>query len=101
MISTTLEKRKAKLIVRIAKLDREESVQKVEEIVGLVEQRTTEKQLEMLKKIAKPTRERLDINDLIREQSWKPSSKAEIDKIVKEFDWQISDDDFLELLKGI
>ena len=101
MISTTLEKRKANLIVRISKLDREESVQEVEEVIGLVEQRTTKNQMEMLKKVAKPIRKKLDIDELIREQNWKPSSRAEIDKIVNEFDWQISDKDFIELIKDI
>lgn len=101
MIVTTLEKRKANLIVRISKLDKEESVRQVEAVVKLVERPTTDKQLELLKKLAKPIREKLDINELKREQNWKPSSKAEIDKIVKDFDWQISDEDFIKLLKDI
>ena len=101
MISRTLEKRKANLIVRISKLDKEESVRKIEKVVSSVENGLTEKQIAMLKKVAKPTREKLDIDELIREQNWKPSSRAEIDKIVNDFDWQVSDEDFIELLKDI
>lgn len=101
MISTTLEKRKANLIVRISRLDREESVEKVEEAVGLVETHTTGRQLETLKKIVKPAIKKLDIDQMIREQNWKPSSPAEIDALIEDFDWQISDDDFSELLKDL
>ena len=57
MISTTLEKRKANLIVRISKLDKEESVRKIENVVSSVENGLTEKQIAMLKKVVKPTRE--------------------------------------------
>ena len=78
------------LIVRITKLDKEDAVRKIEETVDSVEPRPTEKQLEMLKKLAKPMRKKLDLDELIREQNWKPSTQEEINEIVKNFDWQIS-----------
>ena len=78
------------LIVRITKLDKEEAVNQIEKAVESVEPRPTEKQLKMLKKLAKPMRKKLDLEELIREQNWKPSTQEEIDEIVKNFDWQIS-----------
>ncbi len=101
MTTETLDSRKINLIVRISKLDKEEVVRQVESAVDLIENRPTEKQLEMLKKLARPMREKLDIDELINEQNWKPSSREEIDKIIEDFDWQISGEDFVQLLKEI
>lgn len=101
MTTKTLDSRKINLIVRISKLDKEEVVRQVESAVDLIENRPTEKQLEMLKKLARPMREKLDIDELINEQNWKPSSREEIDKIIEDFDWQISGEDFVQLLKEI
>ena len=88
MIATTLEKRKANLIVRISRLDKEESVQQIEAIVRLVEKLTTEKQLEILKRVSRPTRKKLDIGEMIKEQNWKPIDRKEFDRLVKEIDIQ-------------
>ena len=101
MATQTLDKRKMDLIVQITLLDNEESVRQVEDFVNDLEKRPTERQLEMLKKIAKPMRKKLNIDELIKEQNWKPSSQEEIDKIIKDFDWQISDEEFLQLLEDI
>ena len=90
MNTETLSERKMNLIVRITKLDKEEAVNQIEKAVESVEPRPTEKQLKMLKKLAKPMRKKLDLEELIREQNWKPSTQEEIDEIVKNFDWQIS-----------
>lgn len=90
MNTELLEVKKQNLIVRISQLDKEETVQKVADFVELVENRPTEKQLEMLERLAKPMRKKLDLDELIREQNWKPSTQVEIDEIVKNFDWQIS-----------
>ena len=99
MNTEVLEVKKQNLIVRISQLDKEETVQKVADFVELVENRPTEKQLEMLKKLAKPMREKLDLEELKREQNWKPSTQEEIDEIIKNFDWQISDEEFLQILE--
>ncbi len=89
------------MIVRISKLDKEEAVREIENVVGLAEKRITEKQFELLKKLAGPIKEKVDLEELKREQNWKPSTKEEIDEIVKGFDWQISDEEFIKLLKEI
>jgi hypothetical protein len=84
----TLSERKMNLIVRISKLDKEESVRQVENVVDIVEQHPTEKQLEMLEKLAKPMRKKLNLEELKREQNWKPINRAEFDRLVKELDIQ-------------
>jgi CRISPR/Cas system-associated endonuclease Cas1 len=84
----TLDTRKINLIVQISKLDKEESVRQVEEFISLVEKRPTEKQLEMLKKLAKPVREKVDIEELKRQQNWKPVNREEFERLVKEMDIQ-------------
>lgn len=101
MNTEALNERKINLIVRITKLDKEDDVRKIEETVELVEKQPTEKQLEMLKKLSKPIRRKTDIEELKRQQNWKPTSGEEIKELIKDFDWQISDEDFLELLKNI
>ena len=101
MNAQTLEGRKIDLIVRISKLDKEDSVRQVEEVVDSLEGGPTEKQSEILKKLVRPMRKKLDIEELKREQNWKPSTREEIEEIIKDFDWQISDEDFIQLLKEI
>ncbi len=101
MNTGTLNERKINLIVRITKLDKEDAVRKIEETVDVVEKRPTQEQLELLKKLAKPMRKTLDIEELKREQNWKPIDRKEFDKKIEEFDWQIPEDEFIELLKDI
>ncbi|CAN5579676.1 hypothetical protein BH20ACI4_BH20ACI4_08910 [soil metagenome] len=88
MNTETLNERKINLIVRITKLDREDAVRKIEETVDIIEKQPTEKQLEMLEKLAKPIREKLDIEELKREQNWKPINREKFDKLVREIDIQ-------------
>lgn len=88
MNTETLNERKINLIVRITKLDEEDAVRKIEETVELIEKQPTEKQLEMLGKLAKPIREKLDIEELIKEQNWKPIDREEFDRLVREIDIQ-------------
>ncbi len=88
MNTEVLEAKKQNLIVRILKLDNEETVQKVAEFVELVENSPTEKQLEMLKTLAKPMRKKLDLEELKREQNWKPIDRKEFDRLVSEIDIQ-------------
>ena len=101
MKAETLSDEKLDLIVRISKLDDEESVRQVKNAFDVVEKRQTQEQLELLKKIAKPIREKLDVEQLKKEQNWKPPNKEKINRIIENFDWQISDEDFIELLKDI
>lgn len=97
----TLSDQKIDLMVEISKLKKKESVQRVSELVRHLEKSPTKKQLEMIEKLAKPIKKKLDLEEIIREQNWKPSTKEEIDEIVKGFDWDISDEEFIEELKNI
>jgi hypothetical protein len=63
-------------------------VRKVEDVVDAVAKRPSEKQLELLEKLAKPIRKNLDIEELIKEQNWKPINREEFDRLVKELDIQ-------------
>ena len=99
MNTQTLDSLKVDLIVRITKLGDEKSLREVENTVDVVEKHPTKKQLEMLKKLAKPVKKKIDLEELKREQNWKPSSSEEIQEIIKGFDWQISDEEFLQILK--
>ena len=101
MKTETLSDEKLDLIVRISKLDDKESVRKVKDAVDVVEKRPTKEQLEMLEKLAKPMKKTIDIEELKREQNWKPTTQEEIDALIEDFDWQIPEDEFLELLKNI
>jgi hypothetical protein len=101
MAVQTLSDQKIEIIVEISKLKKRESVQQVREFVKHLEKSPTKKQLEMIKKLAKPIKKKLDLQEIIREQNWKPSTKEEIDEIVKGFDWDISDEEFIEELKNI
>ncbi len=89
------------LIVEITHLDDEASLRQIENVIGEIKKRPTEKQLEMLEKLAKPMRKKLDIEALKREQNWKPSSNEEIREILKDFNWHISDEEFLQIIKDI
>ena len=88
MATQTLEALKQNLIVRISKLDKEESVREIEKVVDLVEHLPSKKQSEMLKKLATPMRKKLILEELKREQNWKPINRAEFDRLVKEIDIQ-------------
>jgi hypothetical protein len=101
MTAQSLEILKQNLNFRITKIDKEESLRQIEKVIDLVEHSPNKKQSDILKKLAKPMREKLDLEELKREQNWKPSTKEEVDAILKDFDWQISDEEFFRLLKEI
>ena len=88
MATKTLDRRKIELIVQITNLDNEEAVRQVENFVGFLNQQPTAEQLEMIKKVAKPIRKKLNVADLIREQNWKPIDREEFDSLIKEIDIQ-------------
>ncbi len=101
MNTETLNDRKINLIVEITHLDNEESVRQIEDAVGKVKKRPTEKQLDMLKKLAKPIRKKIDLEELKREQNWKPSTKEEISELIKKIDFQTPLDELIKELKDI
>lgn len=87
------------LIVQITLLNDEESVRQVEDFVSDLEKRPAEWQLEKLKKLAKPMRKKIDIEELKREQNWKPSSQAEIDELIEKINLQEPIEQLLEDIK--
>lgn len=88
MNSQTLDSIKMNLIVEITHLDDEKSLRRIAEVIGEEKKRPTEKQLETLEKLAKPMRKKLDLEELKREQNWKPIDRKEFDRLVKELDIQ-------------
>ena len=88
MSSQTLDSLKVNLIVEITHLDDEKSLRKIKTAIDEVKNRPTREQLELLEKLAKPMREKTDIDELIKEQNWKPVNREEFDKLVKELDIQ-------------
>lgn len=88
MNTKTLDAIKLNLIVRISKLDNEESVRQVEKIIDLVEHQPSKKQSNLLKKLAKPLRKKIDLEALKREQNWKPINREEFDNSVRQLDIQ-------------
>lgn len=98
MNTETLDKRKINLIVHISKLNDEEAVRQLENEAA---KHPTEKQLEMLKKVAKPMRKTLDIDELIKEQNWKPSTPEEIRELIKKIDFQATPEELIKEINDI
>jgi hypothetical protein len=90
MSTQSLEVLKQNLNFRISKIDKEESLREIERAIDIVEHIPTKKQSEMLKKLTKPMRKKLDLEELKREQNWKPIDRKEFDRLVKEIDIQES-----------
>jgi hypothetical protein len=88
MTTQTLEILKQNLNFRITKIDKEESLRQIEKVIDLVEHSPNKKQSELLKKLAKPMRKKLDLKELKREQNWKPINRKEFDRLVMELDIQ-------------
>jgi hypothetical protein len=88
MTTQTLEILKQNLNFRITKIDKEESLRQIEKVIDLVEHSPNKKQMEMLKELSKPIKEKTDIEEMIREQNWKPIDRKEFDRLVKELDIQ-------------
>lgn len=86
MITQTISDQKLDLIVQITKLIKEESVHQVKEFVEYLEKDPTDEQMEMLRKIAKPMRKKMDLEELKREQNWKPVNREEFDRLIREID---------------
>ncbi len=89
----TLESRKFRLIQLITGLDNEFIISKLE---SLIVQLSKEDQL--LFKLSQPMKERLDINELIEKQGYKPPTKEEIDALIKEADIQEPIEELLEMI---
>ena len=88
MATQTLELIKQNLNFRISKIVREESLREIEKTIDLFEHSPGKKQSDLLKKLTKPMRKKLDLDELKREQNWKPINRKEFDRLVKELDIQ-------------
>lgn len=76
------------LIVEITHLDNEKSLHRIAEIINEEKKRPNEEQRELLKKLTKPMRKKLDIEELKREQNWKSLDREKFDRLVRELDIQ-------------
>jgi arsenate reductase-like glutaredoxin family protein len=88
MATQTLSDQKIELMVEISTLDKEELVQQVKNFVNYLKKRPTKKQLKMLEELSTTIGEKTDIEEIIREQNWKPIDRKEFDRLVKELDIQ-------------
>jgi transcriptional regulator of NAD metabolism len=89
-----IESRKIELIAFIALLQQEEAINAIEKIVqqykfyGKTEPNlhiVSESDVEYFKR---PIRESITVDDLVREQNWKPIDEAKMDALVKKMDIQ-------------
>jgi hypothetical protein len=102
MEKQTLTEEKKELVFHIKKLENQEFISQIKNlVVEHLNQRPTQKQLKKLRELSTTIKEKTDLDEIIREQNWKPSTQEEIDEIIKGFDWEISDEEFIELLKDI
>ena len=101
MDTETLDSIKIDLIVEITHLDDEKSLRQIGNVIDEIKKRPTEKQLEMLKKLAKPIKKKIDLEELKRKQNWKPSTQKEIDKLLEKFDFQVSREELIREINDI
>lgn len=86
MNAQALDSLKEKLIFQIKEMKDEESVRQIKEFVNQIQSGVSRNQSEKLKKLAKPMRKKTTVDNLIREQNWKPVDRSEFDRLVKELD---------------
>ena len=87
-----LDSRKYKLIQEIMKLDNEEALSKLEEEVESIQQE------EVFWTAIKPLRKTLTLEQMIKEQNYKPIEKDEFFKMVDELDIEESIEELLSML---
>ncbi|MCB0593144.1 MAG: hypothetical protein H6557_16590 [Lewinellaceae bacterium] len=87
-----LDSRKYKLIQEIMKLDNEEALSKLEEEVESIQQE------EVFWTAIKPLRKTLTLEQMIKEQNYKPIEKDEFFKMVDELEIEESIEELLSML---
>ena len=87
-----LDSRKYKLIQEIMKLDSEEALSKLEEEVESIQQE------EVFWTAIKPLRKTITLEQMIKEQNYKPIEKDEFFKMVDELDIEESIEELLSML---
>jgi hypothetical protein len=89
-----IESRKVELIAFIAQLQQEEAISAIEKVANQYrlykninpnQQYVSEAEVQYFKR---PIREDISIDDLIKEQNWKPIDEDEMDAIIKKMDIQ-------------
>jgi len=88
-----LEARKYRLIKLITNLDDELLISKLE---GLLDELNEEDKI--LLNLSKPIREKLDIEELIKEQNYKHPSKELLNRIIEEANIEESIENLLEMI---
>ena len=89
----TVQSRKYKLLQRIEAVEDESMIHHLEDVLDqlLAEDKA-------LAALATPMRERLDIDELIREQNYKHPTKEELNEIMQEADIQEPIEDLLNMI---
>ena len=87
-----LDSRKYKLIQEIMKLDNEEALSKLEEEVESIQQE------EVFWTAIKPLRKSITLEQMIKEQNYKPIEKDEFFKMVDELEIEESIEELLSML---
>ena len=87
-----LDSRKYKLIQEIMKLDNEEALSKLEEEVEAIQQE------EVFWTAIKPLRKTITLEQMIKEQNYKPIEKDEFFKMVDELEIEESIEELLSML---
>ena len=89
----TKEARKYKLIQMITGIDDELIISKLEALLSQISEDD-----KILLNVAKPLREKLNIDDLISEQNYKHPIQGEIDEIIKEANIEEPIEELLEMI---
>lgn len=89
----TIEARKYQLIEEIMRLSDEQVLEKFEHIL-----KEYHDALGAIKHLVKPTKEKTDIDQLMKEQGYKGVDKAKIEKLIEEMDIEEPLEELLEML---
>ena len=89
----TLEARKFRLIKLITGLDNELIIEKLEELLDQLDDED-----KLLFRLSKPIKDRLDIEQLIKEQNFKHPTKEELDSIMEEAAIEEPIEDLLKMI---
>jgi hypothetical protein len=89
----TVETKKYKLIEKITSLQDEEVLNKLELVLNEYSRGNL-----ILMEIVKPIREKLDIEQLKKEQNYQGFDKEEVDRLIKEIDLQEPIEELLEMI---
>ncbi|HRI58897.1 MAG TPA: hypothetical protein PK228_04220 [Saprospiraceae bacterium] len=78
-----ITERKYHIIQLVTAIEDEKALARIQEDLEEIQRREN-----LLAKITKPMKKTLDVEEMKREQNWKPVDMEELDKIIKEMDIQ-------------